>query len=144
MELVMPHVKYFWDEMEDNVVEEYDGDTGNTIATYTTERTKYGSVLSQDRGGEKRYFQFDGQGNTTELTDGAGNVTDERRYSAFGETTASSGATSTPFGFGGRWGYHSGNADAFVTIRRRMFIAGDTQRFSTSRLGDCSEPLLGS
>ena len=76
----MPHVSYFWDEMEGNVVEEYDGDTGNTIATHTTEPTLYGSVLSQDRSGEKRYFQFDGLGNTTELTDGAGNVTDERLY----------------------------------------------------------------
>ena len=34
---------YFWDEIEDNVIEEYDGDTGNTIVEYTTEPTLYGS-----------------------------------------------------------------------------------------------------
>ena len=117
----MPHVSYFWDEMEDNVVEEYDGDTGNTIATYTTEPTKYGSVLSQDRGGEKRYFQFDGQGNTTELTEDAGNVTASTRYTAFGEHTNSTGAMITPFGYGGRWGYHCRVSTTLYSIRRRQY-----------------------
>lgn len=120
MELVMAHIKYFWDDLEDNVVREYD-QNNNTLATYTTEPTRYGSVLSQDRAGEKRYFQFDGQGNTTELTDPSGDVTETRRYSAFGDTTVSTGATSTPFGFGGRWGYHSSGAAPAVNIRRRDY-----------------------
>lgn len=55
----MPVVNYFWDEFDDNVVREYD-ENNNTLASYTTEPTRYGSVLSQDRSGEKRYFQFDG------------------------------------------------------------------------------------
>jgi len=113
----MPEINYFWDEIEDNVVREYD-ENNNTIASYTTEPTLYGSVLSQDRGGEKRCFQFDGQGNTTELTDPSGAVTDMHRYSAFGETTASNGATSTPLGFGGRWGYHTSGGDS-ISVRRR-------------------------
>jgi len=115
----MSEINYFWDEIEDNVVREYD-DSNNTLAQYTTEPTLYGSVLSQDRGGKKRCFQFDGQGNTTELTDGSGTLTDMRRYSAFGETTASSGDTATPFGFGGRWGYHSNRSESHATIRRRI------------------------
>jgi len=118
----MPTIHYFWDEIEDNVVREYD-ESNNTIANYTTEPTRYGSVLSQERSGEKRYFHFDGQGNRTELTDEAGNVTDTQRYTAFGESTTTSGATSTPFGFGGRWGYHtSGNTPA-LAIRRRDYAS---------------------
>lgn len=116
----MSHVKYFWDEEEDNVVREYDA-YNNTLASYTTEPTLYGSVLSQDRGGEKRHFHFDGLGNTAELTDQAGNVTDTRRYSAFGDITGISGTTSTPFGFGARWGYHSNSAPSLSIVRRRNY-----------------------
>jgi len=83
---------YFWNEIEDDVVREYD-ENNNTLAQYTTEPTRYGSVLSQDRGGELWYFQFDGLGNTTELTDPNGAATDTRRYSAFGELTESTGST---------------------------------------------------
>lgn len=130
----MPHISYFWDEMEDNVVEEYDGDTGNTIAAYTTEPTQYGSVLSQNRGGEKRAFQFDGLGNTTELTDGTGNVTDERRYSAFGETVVTTGSTSMPFQYGGRWGYHA-SGGVPVSIRRRQYEPSRIRWTSSDPLG---------
>ena len=108
---------YFWDEIEDNVVREYD-ENNNTVARYATEPTLYGSVLSQDRRREKRYLQFDGLGNTTELTNASGDVTDTRRYSVFGETMANSGTTSTPYGFGARWGYHT-SGDDLISIRRR-------------------------
>jgi len=117
----MPHVTYFWDEIEDNVVEEYDGDTGATIASFTTEPTMYGSVLSQDRSGEKHYFQFDGQGNTTELSSPTGNVTDVRRFSAFGPSTVSIGLTKTPWQWGGRWGYMSSVTLESIAIRRRSY-----------------------
>lgn len=116
----MPHVKYFWDEVEDNVVREYD-ENNNTIAQYTTEPTLYGSVLSQDRGGQVRHYHFDGQGNTTELTDENGNVTDTRTYSAFGEVTESTGTTEFPYQWGGRWGYHRGIQHESVSIRRRVY-----------------------
>lgn len=135
----MPHVKYFWDEEEDNVVREYD-ENNNTLASYSTEPTKYGSVLSQDRSGERRYFQFDGQGNTAELTDASGAVTDTRRYSAFGETTASSGATSTPFGFGGRWGYHSSGTASVFDIRRRNYNSTLTRWLSPDPLSTMVSP----
>jgi len=125
----MPEINYFWDEIEDNVVREYD-ENNNTIASYATEPTLYGSVLSQNRSGQKRHYQFDGQGNTTELTDASGAVTDTRRYSAFGTTMASSGATSTPFGFGGRWGYHSSATATPHLIRRRQLDIDRMRWFS--------------
>ena len=95
----MPEVNYFWDEIEDNVIEEYD-ENGNTIVEYTTEPTLYGSVLSQDRGGQVRHYHYDGQGNTVSLTDDAGNVTDTRKYSAFGEVTESTGTTEFVYQWG--------------------------------------------
>lgn len=44
----MVAINYDWDELEDNIDEEYD-DTGNTIAEYTTEPQLYGNVISQNR-----------------------------------------------------------------------------------------------
>lgn len=117
MELIMAHVKYFWDEIEDNVVREYD-ESNNTIAQVTTEPSRYGSVLSQDRSGEKRYYQFDGQGSTTELTDILGNVTDTRRYSAFGQETLINGNTDFHARWMGKWGYFT--IDTLTFARRRL------------------------
>ena len=92
----MTHVQYVWDPIEDNVIRECDG-SGNVLVDYTTEPTLYGSVISQDRGGQVRHYHYDGQGNTTELTDENGNVTDTRKYSAFGEVTESTGTTEFPY-----------------------------------------------
>ena len=56
----MTHVKYVWDPIADNVIREKD-ENGNTIVNYTTEPTRYGAVLSQDRGGQVRHYHYDGQ-----------------------------------------------------------------------------------
>ncbi len=122
MGLAMAHVKYFWDEIEDNVIREYD-ENNNTIAHYTTEPELYGRVISQDRGGEVRHYKYDGQGNTVALTDNSGNVTDTRKHSAFGEVTESTGTTAFPYQFGGRYGYESDDNSRF-SIRHRIYLAG--------------------
>ena len=126
----MPEINYFWDEIEDNVVREYD-ENNNTVASYTTEPTLYGSVLSQDRQGEVRHYQFDGQGNTTELTDESGNVTDTRRHSAFGEVTESTGTTECLYQFGGRWGSRTVNGSPYVFVRRREYYPSIARWCST-------------
>ena len=131
-DLAMPEVNYFWDEIEDNVIEEYD-ENGNTIVEYTTEPTLYGSVLSQDRGGQVRHYHYDGQGNTVSLTDDAGNVTDTRKYSAFGEVTESTGTTVFPYQYGAQWGYA---ADGVMYSIRRRHLA-----FSTGRWTSCDTVL---
>lgn len=116
----MPHVSYFWDEIEDNVTEEYNED-GSTLASYTTEPTRYGSVLSQDRSGERRYFQFDGQGNTTELTNDTGNVTDSRRYDSCGRITESTGTSICPFQFQASRGLYQPSSLGRVSFRLREY-----------------------
>ena len=130
----MAHVKYFWDEVEDNVIREYD-ENNNTIAHYTTEPTLYGSVISQERSGQTRYYHFDGQGNTTELTDENGNVTDTRQYSAFGEVTESTGTTTFPYQWGGRWRYYLDDVTTRVTIRHRVFDVMFSRWSSSDPLG---------
>lgn len=127
----MTHVKYFWDEQEDNVVREYD-EANNTLASYTTEPTLYGSVLTQDRGGEKRYFQFDGIGNTNALTDSSGSETDTRRYSAFGTVVAESGTTVLSFQYAGRLGYIT--AQKGIAARFRVHSAAQGRWHSADPL----------
>jgi len=48
----MVAVNYDWDELEDNVVEEYD-DALALVVQYTTERRLYGNIICQERGGSK-------------------------------------------------------------------------------------------
>ena len=149
----MADVTYVWDPIEDNVIRERD-ENGNTIVNYTTEPTLYGAVLSQDRGGQVRHYHFDGQGNTTELTDENGNVTDTRKYSAFGEATESTGTTEFPYQWGGRWGYLQ------ARVWRRAFLGayngsacgedrrvGDRQlgrvQMGRAQLGRICTPVLG-
>ena len=105
-ELAMVAVNYLWNPINDNIIEEFD-DAGNTIAEYTTEPDLYGNVVSQFRNGQTSYLLSDGQGNTTELTNDAGDVTYYRiRYSAFGEVTERTGATEIPFQYVGQKGYY--------------------------------------
>jgi len=121
---------YFWDEIEDNVVREYD-ENNNTLVSYTTEPTLYGSVLSQDRGGETRYFQFDGPGNTTELTSEDVIIADTRRYTAFGQTVKTTGTTVLSYQYGGRWGYRVDTLSSSIAIRRRRCSSERARWLST-------------
>src|SRR5262245_34364999 len=116
----MPDVNYFWDEIEDNVVEEYD-ENGNTLVEYTTEPSLYGATWVQDRGGQVRHYHYDGQGNTTELTDDNGNVTDVRKYSGFGTITLSTGNTDLTFQWLGNRGYFQSALSNLIAVRNRDY-----------------------
>src|SRR5262245_17020369 len=101
----MPVTHLLWDPDEDNIVKELD-DAGNTLADYTTEPFLFGELVSQRRQSQARFYHFDTQGSTTELTDDSGSVTDARRYSGFGATTESTGSTIVRFEYIGKSGYH--------------------------------------
>lgn len=100
----MVAVNYDWDELEDNIDEEYD-DSGITIAEYTTEPYLYGDLISQHRNQQSHFYCFDGQGGTLSLTDSAGNTTDTYAYTAFGEVTEHTGSTENPYTYIGQKGY---------------------------------------
>ena len=116
----MVAINYDWDELEDNIDEEYD-DSGNTIAEYTTEPEQFGNVISQRRGGQSSFLHCDGLGSTLALTNGVGTATDTYAYSAFGEPTEHTGSTDTPFHYVGRKGYYNDSFFGDYLVRRRPY-----------------------
>ncbi len=81
------------------VLEEVVGDIGTAAASvvYT-----YGhDLLNQDRGGDFRFYSYDGLGSTRALTNGAGEVTDTYDYEAFGEVLNSTGESVNAYKYTG-------------------------------------------
>ena len=116
----MTIVNFDWDEIEDNIVEEYD-DAGVTVAEYTTEPEEFGNVVSQYRNGQDSYFHYDGQGSTLALTDFSGNITDEFAYSAFGVVTERTGNAHISLQYVGRHGYYRDVDCEIIDVRRRAY-----------------------
>lgn len=109
---------YLW--FGTNLLEEFDDD-GTTIVSYDVEPDPYGNVISQTRSGETSHFLYDPQGSTTEVIDDDGNVTDTRRYTAFGETVEATGVTLFPFQYVGRNGYYYDANRVNYYVRRRDY-----------------------
>ncbi len=124
---------FFWDELEDNFIEEYD-DAGVTIANYTTEPDNLGNIISQHRSGQSSFFHYDVIGSTLAVTDVSQNVTDTRAYSAFGETTESSGSTVFPFEYVGKHSYYRNFSTGELTVRRRNYIPTSARWLSADPL----------
>ena len=129
----MPIVNYDWDELEDNIVEEYD-DAGVTIADYTTEPDHFGNVISQHRSDQSSFFHYDGQGSTLAVTDESQAVTDTRAYSAFGETTETSGSTDFRFEYIGESGYLRATTTEY-DARRRTYGPAANRWLNTDPIG---------
>ena len=117
----MAKTTYVWDELSDNVIDEYED--GVLSASYTHEPGLYGNLLSQNRNGVTSYYHYDGRGDTIALTDDAGNVTDTKEYDAWGNVIASSGSTVMHYQFGGMLGYTIDQTVQLHYIRRRFFKA---------------------
>ncbi|MCX7397487.1 MAG: hypothetical protein NT138_07370 [Planctomycetales bacterium] len=115
----MPKTTYVWDELSDNLIEEYED--GVLSASYTHEPGLYGNLLSQNRNGVTSYYHYDGRGDTVALTDDSGNVTDTKEYDAWGNVLASAGGTITPFQFGGMNGYQATPSPHNVYVRSRHY-----------------------
>ena len=115
----MPEIEYVWDELSDNVIEEYED--GVLSVSYDHEPGLYGNLLSQNRNDVTSYYHYDGRGDTVALTDDAGNVTDTKEYDAWGNVIASSGSTVTPYQFIGRQGYARDAAIQMSYVRARWF-----------------------
>jgi RHS repeat-associated protein len=78
------------------VLEERDP-IGTLLAAYT-----HGDdLISQERGGSKSYYHYDGLGSTRALTDSSEQLTDSYTYEAFGNLTRVTGATPNSFLFAG-------------------------------------------
>lgn len=116
----MPAVHYFWDELDDNIVAEYD-DAGNVIAEYNYEPGRHGQLLSQRRNGHTYIHHFDGEGNTRALTAQNGDVVETATYSAFGNVVEKTSSVVNPFGYKGALGYYANPIAGDVYARSRLY-----------------------
>jgi RHS repeat-associated protein len=114
----MPETNFFWDPLSDNILEERD-ETGDVTTEYTTEPGLYGNLISQNRDGVESQYHFDALGSTLALTDDDQQVTDTYAYTAFGEVTAHTGSTLSPFHYVGQRGYYQDESMSDCAVRRR-------------------------
>ena len=85
--------------------------------------------LTEKNGGVVRSIHANHLGSTMALTV-SGNVTDTRRFDAFGNGLGQSGTTSTQKGFGGDWGIQEDDESGLKLVGHRYYDA-DTGRFLT-------------
>lgn len=130
----MPTTYYFWDPLEDNIVQERD-ESGTVSAEYTTEPGLYGNVISQNRGGEYKQYHYDAQGSVIAVTDENQNVTDTLSYSAFGELTERTGTTVLPFQYLGQKGYYRDQFTGEYIVRERPYHPAQGRWLTPDRLG---------
>jgi RHS repeat-associated protein len=115
---------FIWDELSDNVLLETDESDALT-ARYTNRPEQFGKLLSQYRIEDEkiveRFYHYDGQHSTRDLTDANETVTDTFIYSAYGAEVARTGTTTNPFGYKGAVGYYT-NADTDdIYVRARTY-----------------------
>ncbi|HEY1378789.1 MAG TPA: RHS repeat-associated core domain-containing protein [Gemmataceae bacterium] len=87
-----------------NVVGEYAGN-GSLIADYVV---GLGLTSRVEPAGGAAYFDFDGNGNTAQLTGAAGVVLNTYRYLPFGESLTATGTVANPFTYVGQFGVMNG------------------------------------
>src|SRR5581483_7466955 len=84
----------------DSLIEEVDN-SGNLLARYTGTRG-LDEPLAELRSGTTSYYDADGLGSITSLTNSTGSLVNTYNYSSFGNATVSTGTIVNPFGFTGR------------------------------------------
>lgn len=127
----MSKTTYVWDELSDNVIDEYED--GALSVSYNHEPGLFGNLLSQHRNGVTSYYHYDGRGDTVALTDDSGDVTDTKEYDAWGNVVASTGSTVTPYQMGGMRGIQRMNANLYY-YTRSVYQSSSTGRRLSSQL----------
>ena len=83
-----------------NIVEEVDN-TGSVLARYAR-TTNIDEPLSELRSGATSYYEQDGLGSVSSLSNSAGAVANSYTYDSFGKLISSSGTLTNPFQYAGR------------------------------------------
>jgi RHS repeat-associated protein len=83
-----------------NSLEEMDN-TGAILARYS-QASRIDEPLSEHRSGTTSYYQADGLGSITSLSNGSGALTNTYSYDSFGDLIASTGTITNPFRYTGR------------------------------------------
>jgi RHS repeat-associated protein len=85
---------------EYNVIEELD--SGGNVIARNTPGSHVDEWLAQLRSGTTSYYERDGLGSVTSLTDSSGALASSYTFDSFGKTTASTGTLANPFRYAGR------------------------------------------
>ena len=127
----MAKTKYFWDPIEDNVVQSTT-DAGG-VTNYHTEPARYGQVISIDENSASRFLHCDALGSVLATTDSSQNTSDQWSYTAFGGVETQTVPTSGAQGFIGKYGYQT---SVTTLVRRRHLSIGNTRWQSLDPEGD--------
>jgi len=83
-----------------NLIETTNG-SGSEVASYTQTR-RIDAPLAELRGGTADYYEQDGLGSVTSLSNSSGALADTYTYDSFGNVTSSTGTIRNPFQYAGR------------------------------------------
>lgn len=110
------------------ILAETDG-SGNITAYYVHGIGLMSKVLPDETA---YYYHYDSRGSTIALTDSAQTITDAYAYDPFGKVANSTGSTSNPFKYVGRYGVmDEGNGLSYIRAR---YYASELGRFITKDL----------
>ena len=84
-----------------NILEEVDA-SGNALARYTHSGAVADEPLAELRSGSTSYYELDGLGSVTSLSNTGGTVANSYTYDSYGKLTASTGTLANPFQYTGR------------------------------------------
>jgi hypothetical protein len=89
----------------DTLIGEHTGATASVAYTWGAD----GLVSQQTLSGTPTtlWHHYGPQGETGQLTDSTGTVTDPYLYNAYGKQLASTGSNTTPHRYGGKYGYYN-------------------------------------
>jgi RHS repeat-associated protein len=107
----------------DNLVETTNS-TGAVVARYT-QTQNVDEPLAELRSGTTTYYEADGLGSVTSLTNAAGVVANTYAYDSYGNTTGSSGSVSNPFQYTGR----EFDTETNLYYNRARYLDAATGRF---------------
>ncbi len=85
----------------DNLIEETNS-SGAAVARYAQQGVNIDEPLAMLRGGATSYYQADGLGSVTSLSNSAGALAQTYTFDSFGNQTASTGSLTNPFRYTGR------------------------------------------
>jgi RHS repeat-associated protein len=114
-------VNYLYDGP--NIIEEVDSN-GHPLARYS-QGPSVDQPLSMTRSGVTSFYEADGLGSITSLTNSAGSITDTYTYDSFGNLTTSNGTTINPFRYTGR----EYDAETGLYYYRARYYDSSTGRF---------------
>ena len=116
------------------VLEETDG-----VGALQVEYVHGDDLISQNRSGVKRYYHYDGQSSTRQLSDDSGTIQDEYNYDAFGVLRNQTGSTSNSYLYTGE--QFDANLGLYY-LRARYYNQGSGRFINMDRFGGMTEDPL--